>query len=389
MEKIRIAALLTLLLLINLAFSGCIFPEEEKERPVIELQKVGKSHKIYAGDSTTYVIIVKNHRDENENITLSITSEPSGWEATLNQTVIDMTDRKTMGVFLVVNSSSEAKNDDYKVKIKAVTDFDGAKDSLSITTTVIGEKGNIVREGDKVEVDYLGYLEDYVVFDTTIRDIGKNNAIRKTSDFNPNKAYDSFKIYVSANDPDPTDEYGSSVEGFWEAVVGMRVGQSRTVLIPPSKAYGVYDNATVNVTEEVTIIETITYSEFLENYQGTIPKENMVMSHHFWKWNITLDYVNESEDIIRITNEPYLNQEISPYGWESEVIYKNQSDNDGEGRILVKHDAESGMEAVYQGYEGVVMSVDDDEIILRYNHSGHTLGHENLIFDIKLLDIVD
>lgn len=387
MKKLKIAALLALLLLLNVALSGC-FEEEEKEKPKIRLELVGSSHKIYAGDSTTYVFIAQNNRDENDTITLSVVDKPSGWDVTLNQTVVKLRRMGSMGIFLVVNASQDAGKGDYKVKIEAVSDLDNAKNSISITTKVIKEDGKMVRVGDKVEVDYLGYLVEFKVFDTSIEDIARNYAILKTSDFTPRASYEPFKVYVGPTDPDPLDEYGSAVEGFWEAIVGMKVGQSRSVMIPPSKAYGQYGNATVNVTEEVFMFETLSFDEFEKNYTEK-PMEGVVTTHHFWGWNISIDYVNESEDVIRIVNEPYLNESVSPYGWDSKIIYKNQSDNGGEGRILVRNYAEVGMRAVYQNRSAEVKGIENDQIKLRYNTSTHPLGDEILVFDITLMDVLD
>ncbi len=387
MIKLKVAALLAVLLILNIAVSGCFEEEEKKEKP-LELELVGGSHKIYAGNSTTYIIIVKNNRDENDSVDISVVSKPSGWDVTLNQTKMNFTKKKSFGIFVMVNASQDAAKGDHKVKIEAVSGVDSTKYSLSITTKVIDEEGKKVLIGDKVEVDYLGYLVDFKVFDTSIEDIARNFAIQKTSDFQVIASYEPLKVYVGPTDPDPEDEYITSVEGFWEAIVGMKVGGSRTVVLPPRKAYGEYANATLNITEEVVMLETMSFNEFNMNYNED-PIEGVVMRHHFWGWNTSIDYANQSEDVVRIFNEPHLNQTISPYGWDSEVIYKNQSDNGGEGRILVRHDVEVGTKGIYQNRSAEVKVVEDDMIKLEYNISPLPLGDETLIFDIKLVDILD
>ncbi len=390
MKKIRIAGLFALILLLNIAISGCLGGEEEKpkEKP-IKLEFVGESHKIYAGNSTTYLFVVKNDRDENDTVTLSIASKPSGWVVTLNQTEFNLSRRGFLGIFVLVNASKDSKEGDHKVKIEALSNFDGSKNSLTITTKVIKEDGEKVVEGDKVEVDYFGYLVDYKIFDTSIQDIGLNIAITKTSDFSPGKVYEPLKVHVGPEDPDTSDSYINTVEGFWEGTVGMKVGQSRTVILPPSKAYGDIVNATLNVTEEVTMLENISLSEFDMLYPDEAPIEGVVTKHHLWGWNISIDYVNETEDLVRIINEPNLHETISPYGWDSEVVYKNRSDNGGAGRILVEHDAQVGMQAIYEGYDAEVISVENEQIELRYNRSYHNLGHEVLIFDITVIEIAE
>ena len=73
--------------------------------------------------------------------------------------------------------------------------------------------GQLVAVGDKVSVNYTGTLESGVVFDSG------------TIDF--------------------TVGAGEMIQGFDEAVVGMRVGGEKVVTIPPEKAYGLPDPANV------------------------------------------------------------------------------------------------------------------------------------------------
>jgi FKBP-type peptidyl-prolyl cis-trans isomerase 2 len=391
MQKIRITVLFALILSLNIALSGCLGGEEEekpKEKSFL-LELMGESHKIYAGDSTTYMVVVRNNREENDTVTLSIASKPSGWEVTLNQTEIDMIWWASLGIFVTVNASNDAKEGDHKVKIEGLSDFDGSKNSLTITTKVIKKEGERAEEGDKVEVDYFGYLVDHKIFDTSVQSIGIEYSILKTPDFSASRVFEPLKVHVGPEDPDPSDSYINTVEGFWEGIVGMKAGQSRTVIVPPSKGYGDITNTTINTTEEVTMFENMTIREFSKYYPYEEPIEGTVTKHHLWGWNITVDYVNTFEDVVRIKNEPNLHEHITPYGWDSEVIYKNQSDNGGEGRILVEHDAQVGMKAVYDGWDAEVISIENDQIKLEYNKSYHNLGHEVLTFNITLIEIIE
>ncbi|UCE73760.1 MAG: FKBP-type peptidyl-prolyl cis-trans isomerase [Methanomassiliicoccales archaeon] len=386
MEKVKYVALLVLVLILNITLTGC-FEEEEEKEPSIEIELIGGSHKIYAGHSTTYILLIKNNQDEADNITLGLSGQPSGWDVTLNQTSVHLKDKGTLGVFLVVNASKDASKDDYKVKIEAESET-GAKQSKTITTKVIGSDGVTVRIGDKVQTDYIGYQVDYAVFDTSIEAIAREASIRKGSTFSPH-GYQPLNVYVGPTDLDDNDDYITTVEGFWEAVVGMKVGQSRTVVLTPAKGYGEYANATINVTEDIPMIQTFSFSEFESYYPNEEPIEGVSMKHHFWEWDLSVDYVNETEDVVRILNEPYLNQIVTPYGWDTEIVYKNRSDNGGEGRIRVKHYAQNGMQTQYQNFPAEVLTVDEEQIKIKYNKGSHELATEILIFDITLLDIPD
>jgi FKBP-type peptidyl-prolyl cis-trans isomerase 2 len=386
MQKFKIAVLLVLIILTNVAVTGC-FGDEPAKKPKMELTLIGTSHKIFAGDSTTYVILVKNNRDENDTITLSLTGTPSGWEVILNQTSVFLTAGASLGIFVLVKSSESAKNGDHKVKVQAVSDDFGNKKTRSITTKVVSDSGNRVGMGDKVDVDYLGYLETYSIFDTNFDDIANNRNIRKEPAFQPMGSYKDLQVYVGSEDPDDKDPYNIMVDGFWEALLGMKEGQSRTVIIPPVKGYANFENATVNITEDITIFETLTVAEFTTTYPDEELIEGVTMQHSNWMWNMSIHYVNETENIVRIKNEPYLHQMISPYGWNSEVTYKNQSDNDGEGKIVITHHAQSEMEAVYQDFPAEVVSVEGDHINIIFNNSPHDFANLILSFDITLNNI--
>lgn len=386
MERIKVITLLSLLLVFNIAIAGCLDEEKPKEK-AIELEFMGSTHKVYVGDSTTYIIVLTNNRDLNDSITLTIEGKPDGWDVMLNLTKVNLTEDKSIGIFVVVNASSDAKLGDHKVKIQATSDVDSSKDSVTITTKVIGKDGVKVQGEDKVIVDYLGYFPDYSVFDTSIENIAKDRSIRKIPDFEIRPGYEPFYVYVGSENPDVSDPYGSAVEGFWEAILDMKVGQSRTVVLPPKKAYGEFTNTTLNLTEEVVMTEILSFGEFEEKYPGIDVHEGMVLSHYFWSWNISIDYVNASADVIKILHEPFLNQIVSPHGWESEVIYKNRSDLGGDGRILVEHDVDVGTQGIYQNHSAEVMEIEGEQFKLEYNIGTHPFANEVLIFDITLIEI--
>jgi len=76
----------------------------------------------------------------------------------------------------------------------------------------VGEQ-KIVKAGDNVSVDYLGYLENGTLFDTSEG--------RETLNF-------------TAGD-------GNMIKGFDDAVIGMKAGEEKTITIQPEEAYGAYD----------------------------------------------------------------------------------------------------------------------------------------------------
>ncbi len=89
-----------------------------------------------------------------------------------------------------------------------------------------GENMEKVKEGDYVKVDYIGELEDGTIFDTSIKDAAIEGEV-----YNPNRAYEPLGFTVGA---------GQMIAGFDSGVVGMAVGEEKTLVLPPEEAYGEY-----------------------------------------------------------------------------------------------------------------------------------------------------
>lgn len=86
-------------------------------------------------------------------------------------------------------------------------------------------KGTEIKKGDNITVDYIGRLNDSEVFDTSIESIAKAAGV-----YSEGRNYEEGLTFdVGA---------GQMIAGFDEGVVGMKVGQTKTVTIPADQAYG-------------------------------------------------------------------------------------------------------------------------------------------------------
>ena len=87
-----------------------------------------------------------------------------------------------------------------------------------------------VRQWDAVVVDYIGRLEDGSVFDTSVESVAQACGV-----YNQQRDYQSglpFTVWA-----------GQMIQWFDAWVMGMRVGQTKTVHIPADQAYGAWDEA--------------------------------------------------------------------------------------------------------------------------------------------------
>ncbi|MHC1757279.1 MAG: peptidylprolyl isomerase [Methanosarcina sp.] len=95
-----------------------------------------------------------------------------------------------------------------------------------MTEDIIKNSNKTVENGDTISVNYVGKLEDGTVFDTSEKEAASEAGI-----YNEMRDYEPLTFTVGA---------GQMIKGFDEGVVGMKVGEEKTIEIPPEEAYGEY-----------------------------------------------------------------------------------------------------------------------------------------------------
>ncbi len=102
---------------------------------------------------------------------------------------------------------------------------DNASAASKMNASPVGVGLVAVKNGDTVKVDYLGTTEGKV-FDTSIQ------AEAKKAGLPLRPSYEPLQFQVGG---------GQVVPGFDKAVLGMKVGEEKTVVLPPADAYGESD----------------------------------------------------------------------------------------------------------------------------------------------------
>ena len=80
------------------------------------------------------------------------------------------------------------------------------------------------QNGDTISVHYVGKFPGGKVFDTSMR-----SEAEKAGLFSPARDYKPLQVVLGAHNVIP---------GFEEALMGMKINESKEVTIPPEKAYG-------------------------------------------------------------------------------------------------------------------------------------------------------
>ena len=92
-------------------------------------------------------------------------------------------------------------------------------------------ENRVVKAGATIQVDYIGKLENGTVFDTSREDVAKQAGIYVSG-----RTYAPLPFVVGS---------GQMIKGFDNGVIGMKVGEEKTIKIPPEEAYGEYDKSKV------------------------------------------------------------------------------------------------------------------------------------------------
>lgn len=253
-----------------------------------------------------------------------------------------------------------------------------------------------VSEGDKVEVDYIGSFQNGKIFDTSLEDVAKDGvAYPKALSFTPrpSSGYRPLKVYVGSTDPEPfpKDAYNLTIEGFWRGMIGMEIGGTRTLVIPPNQGYGSQDPNLIEtkpLIQEVVMKEELSESEFEDRFYVEA-MEGITIRDPFWQWNVTV--LDITGGIATFLNTPFTGMKIKPYDkWEAEVIYMDSSANGGKGVIKVKHllseKDENQIMATEKKGNFIIVSVDTDAGTYTVDYNPEVVG-KTLIFQVTVISI--
>ncbi|MGA1866815.1 MAG: FKBP-type peptidyl-prolyl cis-trans isomerase [Thermoplasmatota archaeon] len=175
----------------------------------------------------------------------------------------------------------------------------------------------LIQEGDEISVDYVGRFvgtagEPGAVFDTSIPEIARNTSIPKSKGFTARSTYDDLTFKVGD---------GQMIQGFDEAVLGKKEGQTFTVAIPPAKGYGdAHDELilTVNSTQTMTLKETLDRARFEMLYPAVDLERVSTFTHPFWGWDVSV--VSFDIEEVQIWHQPLYSHKYKGFPWNVTVV---------------------------------------------------------------------
>lgn len=217
--------------------------------------------------------------------------------------------------------------------------------------------------GDKVTVHYTGCLQDeriygddeWRIFDTSYRNVTGEKIVT----YREGKRGKPYTFTVGEG----------VIEGWNKNIKGMKEGERKTFLVPPSEGYGSASDKLfyeVDKIETVPVYETINKTTFDDRYDVD-PSGRVTVRDQFWGWTKTV--ISVEGDMVVLKNEPKVGDKYDAYspgdsGWTSEVVSIDTNANDGDGIIKIKNHAKTG-------------------VVVDGNHVGQHLPRFNEISQIK------
>ncbi len=205
--------------------------DEVDDVDTVTINCYNRIHNIAPNSTAQFVFVVENSAktDTTNFIKLEITNKPAGWLAYLDQPFLRI-GKESRGIqFLTVKGLDGVESGSFNFEVTATsTTFSGKSSVAEVEVKPEPETSNItVKSGDHLFTNYVGYLEDGRIFDTSVESVANSN-VPKTDDFQVRGSYTQF---------DFTADDGQVIPGFDAGVLGMKVGQTKIIIVPPDQGY--------------------------------------------------------------------------------------------------------------------------------------------------------
>lgn len=228
---------------------------------------------------------------------------------------------------------------------------------LAVVIIFSGCVEKTVKKGDNISVNYVGSYEDGKVFDTSIESVAKANEL-----FNEGATYEPLKFTVG-NTP------SAVIEGFDEGVIGMKVGQTKKLTIPPEKAYPINPD----MIQASPIIQELPATRVIPEV-FEIPKgqfEEYFGENHSAGDIVQIPDTNINLTVTNITSEVSLKYKLKEGSniWDSRAPWNETVVKIKDKNITIRPNIKKNDIIQFQGapFNSTVIDLNDKNITLRHN----------------------
>ncbi len=163
--------------------------------------------------------------------------------------------------------------------------------------------------GDLVEVDFIGTFDNGRVFDTSLWSIASDDDISKSFSFTKKPQSQYVPIEFTIGD-------GRLLAKFESAVIGLAVGETRTISLTPEEGYGLVPASLLrshDLIEELPLRETMNLTEF-EVFFGEAAANGLVVNHPVYGWDVVVETYSPNVDEVVVRNQPVQGMKYWSYG---------------------------------------------------------------------------
>ncbi len=174
------------------------------------------------------------------------------------------------------------------------------------------EETKVVEAGDVVTIHFIAWeKETGAVFETSIADVNATKEI----ELDGSHEHSAMKVTVKAANPAPGTV--QTLPGLEEALMGMKVGEKKTVEIPPAKAYGKADEEQIKKLKKElkiprkyteNIVTEIDYKVFQQMVEKKDVKAGETVMFADW-WEVEI--LDITQDSVKIQHHPTADKVIT------------------------------------------------------------------------------
>ncbi len=168
----------------------------------------------------------------------------------------------------------------------------------------------IVKQGDTISVKYYGYIYyggERRIFDTNIEQVAKDNlTYPKTVSYKWTGNFEPLTFKVGDH---------TMIPGFEKGVIGMKLNETKTIVVPPSEGYP-FDWSKVknySLVQKIPVIQNLSLDDFKKRFGVENPLDNAVYRDMQHGWNCLILEINPTKNIVTIMNNPQVGEYYQPY----------------------------------------------------------------------------
>jgi FKBP-type peptidyl-prolyl cis-trans isomerase 2 len=214
----------------------------------------------------------------------------------------------------------------------------------------------LVKLGDNVTVNYTGIFltgfDSGKVFDTSLFKVATDNASFPKAisfGFRGKSGYSPLGAHVGSGSYD-NGTYASLIPGFWQALIGHKVGDTfQTPPIPPSRGYGNPDPTkfqTLPLVQYLPMVQTYSLSSFSSTFSGITAQTGVVFTDPHYSWPDLILSKNQTSVVVEY--QPSVGEVVEPFGWQATVTNVTSTTSNN-GTITVVNNLTAGDVGHYKG----------------------------------------